>query len=917
MTFENYALARVAGLPIATIDRLAAPRSYRLARAIIDRDASLRADGTDLADRISALVPGCLNDRARRGLLQLRRDVYNLRASRVTVDPVLASLMGEELVVQLESWISQARFRETLMHEGRRTLADELIDARAHLGELFSGGWFVNAIALTNPALQKVVEETDWRRCGAANKKERRNESTLLRCICRATTRTTPLSHFATIALVELVDAGAGRLSVRSIERRSRIDVNRCILLQLVSSVEGLPSVRAHLPVTLNPTLRKVGSTWRWLMNRVKSIDENWFMQRFTLTSAELPAKPALNRLLERLGNHEGRPLRTVLEALSGVGGQRGQQLSASLAKLIDLDLLQVHAPIAEMEQDHLSKFVQWLRSLDAADEDLAAASGAMERISEFLDVASNAHSMERSTALEAIHSELELACRALKLPSVPKRRAMLFENVLATDRILALPRAAMVVSLRERRLVGKLTALFDLSAFVRFAAVDYFLTACATGETVPFLDFFSGFIRWLGDRLDGLVGQEIQADTSVWSRLGVNLSNSADLAALSRAQGRVQDLLSEEVARSGGEVVSIPLDALELLLGDIEGLLPLRGALSLYVVPVMTVGSDTPALHLTQVLTGCTKGYSRYVSLFGLGSIDDGTTGARLEQLLRSWLEDLQRRDADGVFLDVAACLGSNGSVRPPLTQLSIEYPGANAGDRRTVSLSDLEVSCDVSRKRLVIHCKQAGGPVVPLDLGQTHITALPALYQILVQACGVPAQPFCSALLDGIKWASKSGFDFVPELRLGRYVLAPRRWSVPVQGFPAACAFRDEFDFLMAVENWRSTVGLPQQVTCQPATELDVIARYRQHLMSPATGATNEPWHESGSTATQKFPIVVDFNSPILISLVVGMIAKGAKRLIFEDVLPTCDSCMVQVDGNPHRTEFLLELPIDSSDD
>ncbi|MYW29282.1 lantibiotic dehydratase, partial [Streptomyces sp. SID2119] len=105
-------MARVAGLPVESVQGLRCPESRRWADEVLDDSARLRLLAEKAGDRLHDLIGGSDDEPLRRALLKLRRDIFNGRLPAPdTADRALALVRGLDPAAAstLTDWLTGRR----------------------------------------------------------------------------------------------------------------------------------------------------------------------------------------------------------------------------------------------------------------------------------------------------------------------------------------------------------------------------------------------------------------------------------------------------------------------------------------------------------------------------------------------------------------------------------------------------------------------------------------------------------------------------------------------------------------------------------------------------------------------------------------------------------------------------------------
>lgn len=214
---------RVAGLPVEAVERLRDPRARAWAEQVLDAQDRIDALADALADPLTALVVATDDERQRRRVLALRREVFNGRVPR---DPdavrELARAAGGGTGELLERWLTARRELAGALATGGGLVDDGLAAARAELRRLAAEERLRLGLVLASPTLDgqldAFIAEGAAGPVPAPDKRARKKERSLLSYLYRTACKTSPFSTFTAVA----AGSSRSRPAKRTKGRRTR-----------------------------------------------------------------------------------------------------------------------------------------------------------------------------------------------------------------------------------------------------------------------------------------------------------------------------------------------------------------------------------------------------------------------------------------------------------------------------------------------------------------------------------------------------------------------------------------------------------------------------------------------------------------------------------------------------------------------
>ncbi|MEU7729689.1 lantibiotic dehydratase [Streptomyces sp. NPDC040724] len=858
-----YALAR------ATV--LAHPAQHPALAAFRDLLARLHRLDTELAltaaplcDDLYAARDGHPADFHRDVVLPLRRALHNGREPRPAVLARLGDLPAR--LPRLDAWLTLRADRDTLLAALDAATGPALDAERAVLAALCREPALAKATALTSTDLLRAVNRAAT---GAADRRARKEEPTVLRYALRASTKTSPLSWFTAVGWGLLADARTdvpagvparpvtswGAAPVLDGPLRSVVRANRTLTTALTLALLDAPHRRTTLPHRITSTARTAGGRAAYFR------DQPSFAGGRYLVPAEDEVEVAFGGPLRLLTGLAENPVplaeltRQLAAALSPAGGDGGGDggdggdggraaAAAFLDQLSHAGLLVPQDPAPPQDPDPLQRIAAWVRSFAPGHPEDAERADRIAELGSLTSRFAAAPAAERPDRLTVLTQRwtAELAAAGRPIPTASAPLTVLSEDVVA-PRPLALDG---FLDAADHEALGEVTALaevFDLGHLVRRAVRDRFVDRYGVGGRCAH--------PW-----------EFGADvTAAWESAGrIALLDPADRDAfpsetepLARLRAEVADALREQNGRPAGRDTSGPSD----VRGPSGGSDPFgaSGVFDEAVLPadlLKTLGERLPDPTVERPLSYAYflqrdpgggllavnhvyGGWGRFASRF-LDSLDPRAT-AEVSRQIRRGLGPGARP------AQIRPVGGFNANLHPLLV------PDEIGPDRHRTPIAeaDLELVHDEATDQVRVCLRTTGEPLDVLYPGFLAPVLLPA--RIAPHLADHPAGVVDFRPLAPRRALAAPGGRVIVSSRLRHrhVVLQRRRWLLP-SGVVARLRADLAADTgpgrvpAAAAAHWRSLLGLPEQVFLHPvagtptgrATEdfLSRLARPKPHL-------------------------------------------------------------------------------------
>ncbi|MFJ6706695.1 MULTISPECIES: lantibiotic dehydratase [unclassified Streptomyces] len=884
-------MLRVAGLPADTVLALRAPEAADWAVRTAAEEDMLTALGARLSDPLADAVGATEDAAPRRRLLALRRQVFN---NRLPGDPdaarALAAGLAPAVAADLTAWLD-ARVRwERLRAEGGPVLADALARTRAELRGLARDDRLRRGLLLASPTLEERLDAFAADPAPVPGKRARKMERSLLSYVYRTACKTSPFSTLTGVALGGFESAGqAGTETGTPVgaDWRGHPRLNVVVLTRLAELVAADPERRADLPVTLASGWKLDEDRVRYVQRAVSAGDDS---ATVSFDAAQdrlffLRRQGTLDGMLALLRGHAGTlrhgDLADWLTATTGAGPEEAEHY---LTALRDLGMLQLPSLETGVHSGDPLRALQ--RALHALDRPWAdALATRLDSPGGVVDRYPAADLDTRRTLLAELRADLTALQSELgaERPTLPQ--TLLYEDVSAGTTTADLAEwTALAGPLRS---IGRVLPAFDVALPQRLTLKGFFLARHGRGGRCDDLlrlvhdfheDIFRQYLQFTATK-DDFLPDGSHAPEENW--LGL-----PEITALDRARAALTARMRTGWAGLPTAAEEFVLDdaTVDAVAGALGGAAPAFQPYSHFLQPGRREGELRAVLN--DSFGGLCFPFTRFTHCF------DGADGPGLTAALRAELRRLCPPGA--VFAEITAgAATTNLNLHGALTDYEIVCPGENstAPEESRLHLDDLYAVHDADSDRVILRSDRLDREVVPLYLGylvpmvlpevpRTLLLFSPTARSVLDVWRGVPAGP------------AEDGVTRRPRVRHHSLVLQRRSWTAADGSLPQRAPGMADSDWYLAWHRWRTRHGLPGRV---------FVTVHEEAADGEESGGA---WF-GGSK-----PQYVDFDSPLSLVALEGLLAGRRARCVFEEMVPGEDELYVTSPHGRHVAELAVEM-------
>ncbi|WP_069813258.1 lantibiotic dehydratase [Streptomyces sp. TP-A0874] len=865
-------MLRVGGLPFGFADRIAAPDSTAWADEVIDAELRLRDAGARLADLLQESVSQHLDDEdARRALINLRRDVFNLRAPRGL--EAAERLLSAERLALLHAWLAERERHGELLAAGSRIVAEETRYRREELRLIARTTDLRYGIQLSSPSLDEHLDlYLDWSG-GPLSKRARRIERSLLEYLFRTACKTSPFSTLTSVCLGRFGESPGGPLHAEAGDwgKRSATRLNMAVLARLSALMSTTAAVRRDLPVRATGGLEVHRDRVRYLrrlQNASGNEDAAVTLDTVSESLFYVPTGEVLADTLDLLSGDTPVRFGDAVRQLCAMRPDRAEEdVEEYLAQLLRLGLLVV--PDLQLDihdPDPVRSYRKGLLGLgcDWADE----VAGLIERMDSDVAEFAGAGLDRRRDLLAGIRASATRAHERLGGDDVPVVRTLVYEDT-------TVPAAEVTGDARTwtdqlspaLRQLARILPAFDTNLVRRFVTKGYFTVRYGVGgRCTDFLSFAHEFDQDLYDnysqrlmRHQRFEGTELQPFDN-WFRQG-------EITGIDEARATVAREITRRRRDSATTGTDVELD--EEFIRTVADRLPRKlGSLQplSFFLQVADGGSGAPSVVVNRVYSGLTLLFSRFAHLFG-------------PELPGELGETLQAVVPEGaVFAELKGGYdATNLNLHPVVTPYEIVCPGETSfrPQQEQIPVDDLVIEHCQESDRLLLRSRRLGVEVIPVYLGFLMPMALPEVQQVLLNFSYTGL-----AQLDLWEGTDLPDEEVValPRIRLGNVVVQRRSWRIAASRLPIQEKSSGDHEWFLSWRRWQRSHGLPRRVFANLGKE-----------------------HK---------PQYVDFDSYFSLQLLDAAARKTEGRVVLTEMLPGPEELWLKDGDQQYVTELTVEL-------
>lgn len=908
-------MLRVAALPAGAMGRLRSPRSVAWADRLLDAEARSADLGRRLSDLLGELIGGNEDDKARRALLALRRNVFNnkLPADREAALRLAEAAGGEVVAGALIAWVRERGLLTELYEAGEAVVQEELEAARLGLRDLTGDVRFRSGLLLASPTLDAVVDAYHRVPGAPKGKTDRRVERSLLEYVYRTAGKTSPFSTLTGVALGEFTDPYAPAPATAEVDEvwPTFPRLNVAVLSRLADRIVAEPALREHLAVELAAGLTSGAGRVRYIRRTItRGTDKATVAFDFARDSVYfLRNSEVLAAVLAMFEERRSWTVRELSDRLGAAFEGTEDERTRYLQALLGLGLLQVPALQLDVhEPDPVRAFAAGLRELGT--DWSGALADRLTALAEEIDRYAAADLAERRALLGRLREGFGEVLDSLGTSEAALPKTLLYEDARAAGPTLPWDGTQWSEAVGgPLRAVSEILPAFDDALGHRLTLKGFFLARYgAGGRCDDVLTMIQDFHEDIYDQYRTAASRVPVFDEKGELQPRVNWLHRPELLAVDRARALFVAGMRKawQEQPPGGADIDLDPELLAAVAAELAGVADgvqsfghfiqpcgepaagdafcrERSAAAAGLPPQGAAAGAAPLAVLNRSFGSVAFPFSRFTHCF-----QDLARGGGLAQEVAAALRELQPSGARFAEV-VGGAADHNLNLHAHLLDFQLVYPGEKSKlpPANQIDLDDLEVRHDTAADRLVLWSTRLECEIIPVYLGYLAPMALPEIPRTLLLF-----SPGAQSVLDvwgGVPAGEATdGVTTRPRVGRGALVVSRRSWTARTGLLPAEPAKPSDTARLVEWRRWQHAHGLPDQV----------FAKFeRAEDEDGGRGGWSKPRH-------------IDFTSGLSLTLLAALAKGNDRRVVFEEALPTEDQLQVVSQAGRHVAEMLVDV-------
>lgn len=888
-------LARVAGLPIEVVEQLRLQRSRHWVDGVLALEDALEALKQPLVDGLFSAVSGLEEPGLRRRLVNLKREVFNLR-SRVDLDAAFRDLDRLEPAVRdlLAEWIRIHRELRGQLAAGEAIFEDELAEKRALLKGVFEDPDFRKGLLLSSTQLDASIGNylrSDNRKL---NRRQRLTERSLYQYLLRTACKTSPFSTFTPVAMGSFSEQASGAIEgieyqARDMRKASFVRLNLGLLSKLSGLLLTNEEVKSELPVQVVTGWTFRGGRLRYIRRTFKPTNpgSQAIVDPMHESVLKLPSGDLMRELLEVMKDGRREKLGALIAQLSAADGANRpeEKIEDYLQHLLRLGFLTLPGLRLDINSpDPLRDFVAGLRQVEHPLTGQLA--DRLQQVAETLSLYEQGSLDERREHLRRIGEEIAECFRLAGAPAGEIDATLIYEDTTLAPAKLLIGRREWKRVTDDLAELHQLLPIFDFNLPRRLVTKGFFKARFEPGARCDdFLKFADEFNL---DYFEQYLKRGMRRKTLDEQRRFVGAENTLkqpEIDALNRARQDFADYLQEVYSALPREAEDLQLDSgrLRQICRDLPH--PV-GVESQSYFCQFGLENGEPKLAINRAYAGFGLLFSRFAQFLSEG--EDNDLLAELRQAIAAI------EPAGAVLAELKGGYDTtNLNLHPAVTRYELVCPGdlSTRPLDEQISLEDLSVRHSLEDDSVALYSKRLGVQVIPVYLGFLLPMALPEIQQVLLNFAYLPLCPV--AVWTGIdtESAEQEGISRYPRISLGSLVLERAMWKMLPEILPKRETEESDATFYLRMSRWARSQGLPRQVFVTPDSQF-------------ARGGLG-----GGGNRDAYKPLYVDFDDIFSLNLLEATARGAGSRLVLKEMLPSRDQLWLRNGGGSYVTELVLE--------
>lgn len=732
-------------------------------------------------------------------------------------------------------------------------------------------------------------------------------EGGLMRYLTRICTKTSPFSTFTNIGSSTISEEqGDLGKSYSKNNVSGHVRLNSALLKYIKTLIEKNDTINHLLKVSLNPSIQVYETHIKFLINSsnreaIQTIDLNHILEtiiQYFNASKISVSYSRIYKYIQQVTGAEEKPVREYIQMLFDIGLLEFIWDFSSNDSDSDLKFLKQLTKYNKKLEGELNELISVLKMLNSACKAFAKAN-VKNRIKILNNTFQELRSCCRKLHISARLPEKELKSFddpvkiselkkianedvELTAPIIEKKSEkfiktdqtyfyfkpeQLFYEDTVRDSSFNFNQTEFSAIIKEIDDCLSLTDMFELLHDSRRGIYDFYIKKYSDAQDVPVLQFYEEYFKHLYD-----------------------LKNSKAKITAKSIEGKWIQLFQRKVLKANQLNISEKITITNKIIGEVNSAFNIkpvseRTSHAAFFQPFYKSGK------LNIVVNHIAPGYGKFISRF-LHLLDSYVQKNLVELNAKTNLKNV-------INAELSDASHFNVNIHPPLMEYELSSPGGQGlnAKAKKIPISDISIHCNSGKSRLELRHNQSGKRVITFDLCFQNLSGRSQLFQLLNTFSDLRYHKI-NMLTNAMNKALKDRHTTesiltIPRVCLGENIILQRKhWKVPVKSIPVRRKGSSNYEYFMAINEWRLMNGIPEEV-----------------FISVGKRGEEVPFdiNRVGSKNDYK-PQYIHFHNPILIRMLEKEIRKVNKELSIYEMLPSSD-LMFTINDKRFVTEFVTQ--------
>lgn len=885
ITISPYFLIRVAGLSTKSLKdmRIDSTMEFIEKRDILKQ--YLFELTPQLINLIEKQVPLLVSDEKRKYLINYKRDVFNGRKPRVSID-ALTDVLPHSLLQLMKRWEESHEKMEDLYRIAESAFEQELFKSREILQKVVSHKNFLQGIALSSQDLFSKLLKYIKTPIEQHNARLRKVEYSISSFLSRTILKTSPFSTFTSVGFGFWEEEGNSEFEINNIESKGFIQINYANVLRVVDALSNDPDIRKLMNFKINSSLVVSDGKIR-LLRRIDSSTHRARVHKTLESVLSFNSNPTIETMLGIYKENQNHSINfeSLKQRINSKTNIALESIEKFIEKLIEIQVLEVDLPFYQQDPDLMDSV---LKLLDHFSTPVAKfVQEQLYKIQSLLNSYLKASVHERGSILGQMKNIFENIFRALKT-NIPEES---LKMLVYEDEIL--PNFGTMSKQKWNEYLANLAAyqsispLFDIKFRLQSEIADKFIEMYGEdGICDNSNEFLSELSKIFTKYNRSLLPTEILADLEIQSEN----QNIKDLISLKKEFGMTLAKRMQEE----DEVILTP-EEMEHFCQRIPKAIRKR--------PIshdcfVQLGNKSGLLTVNSMFVGFATFFSRFLKYV------EGT------EYLKQVFKQLKDIFPDQAVAEQASVFGFNANLHPEIVPYDLHVPtlGMSRSDKGNIHIinwDDITIVYDKELDRVALEHP---------ELGRVNVlyaaTLTPRLLPFLVGAIvtlftngSVQNNLFMfgEALLLEEKRKEVRNY---PRVRVGNIIISRKKWVIPRSKLLGHVENESDFQLFHRMHEWRKALGIPNRMFFRFFPENDNENPWLK-VSGIVPNETSTP-----IDLTDFKPQFVDFENPLFVKFFEKRVNTVPMGIVVEEMVPDLDDLILHGPDGPVVTEFLIEL-------